>query len=91
MQVTWERNYYFSYVRRIPSASISLSVDLQSCLLQQKNLKSAAYMDRKIPQKSRMHMLKKGLSKEISKLRLKLEQRCVEKERTCSLNHLDSM
>lgn len=45
----------------------------------------------KFLKKSHLHMLKRGLRKEISKLGLKLEQRCVEKERTCSLSHLDSM
>lgn len=44
----------------------------------------------KFLKKSCMHMLKKGISKEILKVGLKLEQRCVGKERTCSLNHLDS-
>lgn len=45
----------------------------------------------KFLKKSHTHMLKKGLSKEVSKLGLKLEQGCVGKERTCSLNYLDSM
>lgn len=57
----------------------------------EKSQVSCIYGKKNSSKKNHLHMLKRGLRKEISKLGLKLEQGCVEKERTCSLSHLDSM